>query len=95
MTAMGRRVFVAGGFLGAALCFSLGWLASRAIEAPRREPTAPPSSEPMSLDADDGGSPGPLLLIDPSKVNLLPDASLNFEIPKPLSVPGQTTGGRD
>lgn len=91
MTAMGRRTTVVLGIVGATLCFSLGWLASRVTEPARREPTATPSSEPMSGD-DDGGTPGPLLLIDPSKVVLLPDASLNFEIPPPLDVPGQTNG---
>lgn len=99
MTAMGRRALVAGGFLGAALCFSLGWLASRAVDPPKREPMATPSSEPKSIDRnddlDDGGAVGPLLLIDPSKVVLLPDASLNLEPPKPLVLPGQTNDRRD
>lgn len=90
MTAMGRRALVAGGLIGAALCFSLGWLASRVVEPPKRELAATPSSEPASLDLDDGGAVGPLLLIDPSKVILLPDASLNFERPKELVIPGQT-----
>jgi hypothetical protein len=87
MTAMGRRALVAGGLIGGALCFSLGWLASRTVDAPKREPAATPSSEPASITMDDGGAVGPLLLIDPSKVTLLPDASLNFDPPKPLTVP--------
>jgi len=90
MTAMGRRALVVGGLIGAALCFSLGWLASRVVDSPKREPLATPSSEPTSIDLDDAGDVGPLLLIDPSKVLLLPDASLNLEPPKPLVIPGQT-----
>ena len=95
MTAMGRRALVAGGIIGAALCFSLGWLASRMVDPPKREPMATPSSEPKSIDPDDGGTVAPLLLIDPSKVVLLPDASLNLEPPKPLELPGQTNERRD
>jgi hypothetical protein len=87
MVAMGRRALVAAGIVGAALCFSLGWFASRVVDAPKREPTATPSSEPTSFDMFDGGEPGPLLLIDPSKVNLLPDASLNLEPPTPPDLP--------
>ena len=90
MTAMGRRALIAGGLIGAVLCFSLGWLASRVVDPPKREPMATPSSEPASIELDDGGTVGPLLLIDPSKVVLLPDASLNLEPPKPLMLPGQT-----
>ena len=94
MTAMGRRTVVVFGIVGATLCFSLGWLASRVVQPANREPPATPSSEPVSLD-DDAGALGPLLLIDPSKVTLLPDASLNFDPPAPLDVPGQTApGGR-
>lgn len=92
MIAMGRRTVVVLGIVGAALCFSLGWLASRVVQPSNREPTATPSSEPVSLDAD-AGALGPLLLIDPSKVTLLPDASLNFDPPAPLDVPGQTGSG--
>lgn len=95
MTAMGRRARIAAGLMGAALCFSLGWLASRAVDTPKREPTATPSSEPKSLDVGDGGALDPLLLIDPSKVTLLPDASLSLEPPIPPSVPGQTNERRD
>jgi hypothetical protein len=95
MTAMGRRGLVAGGLIGAALCFSLGWLASRAVDTPKREPTATPTSKPTSIDVDDGGALEPLLLIDPAKVMLLPDASLNLDLPTPPSVPGQTDGRRD
>lgn len=87
MVAMSRRTLVAGGLLGAALCFSLGFAASRLTEPPKREPTSTPSSKPMSYDEPDGGDPGPLLLIDPSKVTLLPDASLTLEPPKPLELP--------
>lgn len=87
MIAMGRRALVAGGIIGAALCFSLGWLASRAVEPPKREPLATPSSEPKPFVLDDAGPVEPLLLIDPSKIVLLPDASLNLDPPKPLEVP--------
>lgn len=92
MVAMSRRALVTAGLLGAALCFSLGWLASRAVDTSKREPMVTPSSKPMSYDADDGGAEEPLLLIDPSKVTLLPDASLTLEPPRPLDVPGQTNG---
>ncbi len=90
---------MAAGLLGAALCFSLGWLASRAAQTPGREPTATPSSEPKkaraemrdptrkTLNLGDAGADEPLLLIDPSKVTLLPDASLNLEPPSPPDVP--------
>jgi len=90
MVAMSRRALVAAGLLGAALCFSLGWLASRASDTSKREPVVTPSSKPMSYQAPDGGIDEPLLLIDPSKVMLLPDASLTLEPPTPPSVPGQT-----
>lgn len=92
MIAMGRRTVVVVGIVGATLCFSLGWLASRVVQPSNREPMATPSSEPVSLDGD-AGALGPLLLIDPSKVTLLPDASLNFDLPAPLDVPGQTGAG--
>lgn len=95
MTAMGRRGLALTGLIGAALCFSLGWLASRVVEGPKREPMSTPSSEPVSIDADDGGALAPLLLIDPSKVELLPDASLTLEPPTPPLVPGQTMDRRD
>jgi hypothetical protein len=87
MVAMSRRALVAAGVLGAALCFSLGFAVSRVVDQPKREPTSTPSSKPMSYDEPDGGDPGPLLLIDPSKVTLLPDAALTLEPPAPLDLP--------
>ncbi len=89
MVAMQRRALVAAGILGAALCFSLGWFVSRATEAPKREPLATPSSKPASVDPI-YASPDPILLIDPSKVVLLPDASLEIDLPRPPVLPGQT-----
>lgn len=78
---MDRRAAVAVGICGAALCFGLGWVASRVMQAPNREPLSTPSSQPVSYDDLDAG-PAPLLLIDPSKVTLLPDASLEIELPR-------------
>lgn len=95
MTAMGRRGLAIAGVIGAVLCFSLGWFASRSVDAPKREPASTPSSEPVSVDAYDSGVVDPLLLIDPSKVMLLPDASLTIEPPTPPLVPGQTNDRRD
>lgn len=95
MTAMSRRALVAAAILGATLCFSLGWLASRFADSSKREPTSTPPREPVSSndhnahEVDEGKVPEPTILIDPSKVLLLPDASLNFDPPKPLEVPGQ------
>lgn len=89
MVAMHRRALVAAGILGAVLCFTAGWLVSRFVESPKREPLSTPSSEPTAHDPIDAG-PQPLLLIDPSKVVLLPDASLEIEVPSPPVLPGQT-----
>jgi hypothetical protein len=94
MIAMGRRGLALAGLIGATLCFSLGWLASRAVESPIREPMATPSSEPVRTHAQDAGAEA-LLLIDPSKVVLLPDASLTIDLPVPPLVPGQTKDSRD
>ena len=94
MTAMRTRGLVAAGLIGAALCFSLGWLVSRAVDDPIREPTSTPPREPASVDADDVGA-APLLLIDPSKVVLLPDASLTIDPPSPPLVPEQVKNHRD
>jgi hypothetical protein len=51
---------------------------------------ATPSSEPARLDAQGRGDQAPLILIDPSTITLLPDASLTLDPPAPPVVPGQT-----
>jgi hypothetical protein len=98
MIAMGRRGIALAGLIGATVCFSLGWLTSRAVEPSKREPMATPSSEPVRAhaeDAEDAGAEALLFLIDPSTVVLLPDASLTIDPPAPPLVPGQSNGRRD
>ncbi len=68
---------LAAGLAGAALCFLLGWLASRwSAPAP-----APPPSAAAVTDALDTGPHDPILLIDASSIVLLPDASLRLDLP--------------
>lgn len=73
-----QKRWIALGIAAGAACFAGGVVAARYLGGAGAPPPAPSSTGVSLFPADAGG---PRIMIDPDKIELLPDASLRLDLP--------------